>query len=136
MERPSECSVKRPHKQYIARAMIRVSREQLAERWALTYAQDGYQVRATGVSGLEAARPLEGVTPDIEADKDREQILIRIIASPESLEDAGLRRELEALQRARTSRRKLHLIVAAECAHDIKERLDAWHIHADQVHIT
>ncbi len=114
--------------------MIRVSREQLAERWALTYAQDGYRVRATGVPGLEAARPVAGFSPDIEATKDGEQVVVWIVASPEAFE--GLKRELAALEEARTEEQKLHLIVAAECAHDIKKRLDAWQVHADQVHIT
>ncbi len=116
--------------------MIRVSREQLAERWALTYAQDGYRVRATGVPGLEAARAVAGFNPDIEATKDGEQVVVRIVASPEAFEGETLKRELAALEEARTEGQKLHLIVAAECAHDIKERLDAWHVHADQVHIT
>lgn len=116
--------------------MIRVSREQLAERWALTYAQDGYRVRAAGVPGLEAAPAISGVTPDIEAQKDQEQVVVRIIASPEALEGETLQRELAALTAARSESQKLHLVVAAECAHDIKERLDAWHVHADQVHVT
>lgn len=116
--------------------MIRVSREQLAERWALTYAQDGYRVRATGVPGLEPADPVDGFTPDIEASKNDEQVLVRIISSPEAFEGTNLKRELAALQESRSHGHKLHLIVAAECAHDIKERLDSWHVHADQVHIT
>ena len=116
--------------------MIRVSREQLAERWALTYAQDGYRVRAAGVPGLEAAPAIAGYTPDIEATKDAERVVVRIVASPEAFEEETLKRELTALDESRTAGQKLHLIVAAECAHDIKERLDAWHVHADQVHIT
>jgi hypothetical protein len=116
--------------------MIRVSREQLAERWALTYAQDGYQVRATGVPGLDAAPSVGEFSPDIEATKEAEKVVVRIVASPESFEGETLKRELESLEKSRTAGQKLHLIVAAECAHDIKERLDAWHVHADQVHIT
>lgn len=116
--------------------MIRVSREQLAERWALTYAQDGYQVRAAGVPGLEAAPNIAGFRPDIEAIKGSEQVVIRILASPEDFDGQTLQRELAAMEESRTAGQKLHLIVAAECAFDIKERLDAWHVHADQVHVT
>ena len=116
--------------------MIRVSREQLAERWALTYAQDGYRVRATGVPGLEVAPSIAGFVPDIEATKDAEQIVVRIVASPEDFNGETLKRELGALGGSRRVGQKLHLVVAAECAHDIKERLDAWHVHADQVHVT
>lgn len=116
--------------------MIRISREQLAERWALTYAQDGYSVRARGVPGLEAAEPHAGVTPDIEATNGNEEVVVCIIASPESLEDGSVERDLTALQAAREQGRKLHLIVAAECAHDIKERLEAWHVATDQIHVT
>jgi hypothetical protein len=116
--------------------MIRVSREQLAERWALTYAQDGYRVRAAGVPGLEAAPAIAGVTPDIEASKDGDQVIVRIVATPEGLAGDTLKRDLAALEAARASGQKLHLIVAAECAHDIKERLEGWHVHVDQVHVT
>lgn len=116
--------------------MIRVSREQLAERWALTYAQDGYQVRATGVPGLEPASPVAGFTPDIEASKEGERVIVRIVATPDALQSESLQRDLSALEESRAADQKLHLIVAAECAHDIKERLDAWHVHADQVHVT
>lgn len=116
--------------------MIRVSREQLAERWALTYAQDGYRVRAAGVPGLEPAESVAGFMPDIEASKDDECIVVRIINSSEAMEGETLKSELAALEESRTAGQKLHLIVAAECAHDIKERLDAWHVHADQVHVT
>lgn len=116
--------------------MIRISREQLAERWALTYAQDGYQVRATGVPGLEPAPSQGGFTPDIEASKGNERVVVRIVASQDALDNESLPRELAAVQKLRTAGQKLHLIVAAECAHDIKERLDAWHVEADQVHVT
>jgi hypothetical protein len=53
--------------------MMRVSREQLAERWALTYSQDGYDVRAEHVPGRRYPRPTAGVVPDLEALKGDER---------------------------------------------------------------
>ena len=116
--------------------MIRVSREQLAERWALTYSQDGYQVRSEQVAGYDRPQPTAGIRPDLEAVKGNERVLVKIIESPETLDDDALRRALEVLEEARASGAKLHLIVAAECAKNIKERLDEWQIHADLVHVT
>jgi hypothetical protein len=116
--------------------MIRVSREQLAERWALTYSQDGYDVRAEHVPGRRYPQPTSGVVPDLEALKGRERVLVYIIDSPESLNNPERQSELEALNKARGGDTRLHILVAAECAHEIKECLDAWHVHADLVHVT
>lgn len=116
--------------------MIRVSKRQLAERWALTYAQDGYDVRATDVPGRQAPDQVSGFRPDLEATRGHERVLVHIIASPESLVDEETPAELRALAKARRDGAHLHVIVAAECAHEIKERLQQWHVQADAVHIT
>jgi hypothetical protein len=116
--------------------MIRVSREQLAERWALTYSQDGYDVRAEHVPGHRYPQPTSGVVPDLEALKGRERVLVHIIDSPESLEDSDRRTDLEKLNKACGGDTRLHIVVAAECARGIKERLEAWHVHPTLVHVT
>jgi hypothetical protein len=116
--------------------MMRVSREQLAERWALTYSQDGYDVRAEHVPGRRYPRPTAGVVPDLEALKGDERVLIHIIDSPESLEDSDRRMGLKKLDEARGRDTRLHVVVAAECARGIQERFAAWHVHPDLVHVT
>ena len=116
--------------------MIRISRQQLAERWALTYSQNGYEVRAEHVPCRRFPHTVAGIVPDLEATKGDETILVHIIDSPESLGEAETRKELTALNDARGDGTRLHVIVAAECAHAIKERLDEWHVHADLVHVT
>jgi hypothetical protein len=116
--------------------MIRISREQLAERWALTYSQDGYDVRAEHVPGHRYPQPTSGVVPDLEAIKGQERVLVHIIDSPEALDDSDRRADLEALNKARGQDTRLHIVVAAECAHGIKERLDEWRVHPDLVHVT
>ena len=109
--------------------MLRISRGQLAERWAFTYRQDGYDV-----AEHEPGERQPG--PHLEATKGNERVLIYIIDSPEALEDADTRDELQALDKTRTNGAKLHVVVAAECAHCIKERLDEWQVEADLVHVT
>jgi hypothetical protein len=109
--------------------MLRISREQLAERWALTYRQDGYDV-AENTTGEGQPRP------HLEATKGNERVQIYIIDSPEALEDADTREELQTLNKARSNGTQLHIVVAAECAHAIKERLDQWQVEADLVHVT
>ncbi len=115
--------------------MLRISKGQLAERWAFTYRQDGYDV-AEHVAGQRRPESKLGVSPDLEAIKGDERVLIHIIDSPESLEDADTRTELQALSKARVDGARLHIVVAAECAHAIKERLDEWQVEADLVHVT
>ena len=116
--------------------MWRISRDQLAERWALTYRQDGYDVRAEHVPGHRYPKPSAGVSPDLEAIKGNERVLVHIIDSCESLEDSDTRTNLQALNKARREGARLHIVVAAECAHGIKERLDEWQVEADLVHVT
>ena len=116
--------------------MIRVSRAELAERWALTYTQDGYDVRAEHVPGRRFPRPTGGVVPDLEALKGNERVLVYIIDSAEALDDLKRRTTLETLNKARGRSAQLHVVVAAECAHGIHDRLAGWHIHPDVVHIT
>ena len=116
--------------------MIRVSREQLAERWALTYSQDGYDVRAEHVPGRRYPQPTSGVVPDLEAIKGQERVLVHIIDSPEALDDSRRRTDLEVLNKARGHHTQLHILVAAACDHGIKERLDERHVHPDLVHVT
>jgi len=116
--------------------MIRISRSELAERWALTYSQDGYDVRAEHVPGRRFPHPTDGVVPDLEALKGDHRVLVYIIESPETLDDQRSRDALTKLNKARDNGAKLHVIVAAECAHNIKEVLDGWHVHPDAVHVT
>lgn len=116
--------------------MIRISRAELAERWALTYSQDGYDVRAEHVPGHRFPEPTDGVVPDLEALKGDQRVLVHIIDSPEALDDAGRRSALEKLAKARERGAQLHVVVAAEAAHGIQERLAGWHVHPDLVHVT
>ena len=111
--------------------MLRISRDQLAERWALTYRQDGYKV-----SEHAGERQPDALAPDLEATKGSERVFIHIIDSPEALEDVDTRSELQALSKAHRGDAKLHVVVAAECAHAIKERLDEWQVEADLIHVT
>ncbi len=116
--------------------MIRISHEELRARWALTYREDGYQVRAANVIGLALPRPIDAVTPDIEAQKDRDRVLVRIIESQEALDAVDTRRNLQALGAARGDGTSLHIIVAAECLSGFKDKMDDWDVHPDQVHVT
>lgn len=59
--------------------MYRASHGELVERWAMTYRMDGYDVRANQVTGLETANLVGDVMPDIEARKDEDCVLVRII---------------------------------------------------------
>ncbi len=116
--------------------MERISHSELVERWALTYGEDGYQVRAEDVPGLTAPSKINHVQPDIEATKDQDRILVCIIDSQECLDAEKTRHDLAALDAARGGGTSLHLVVAAECASGLKERIDNWHVHADAVHVT
>jgi hypothetical protein len=116
--------------------MIRVSRDELRERWAMTYREDGYQVRAANVIGLALPRRINAATPDIEAQKHRDRVLVRIIESQEALDAVDTRRDLQALGAARGDGTSLHVIVAAECLSGFKEKMDDWDVHPDQVHVT
>lgn len=116
--------------------MLRVSKEELAERWAMTYRLDGYQVRADRLPGHDHPHTTSGVKPDLEAEKGDEQVLVYIIDSPEALEDLSTRTDLQALTKVHADGARLHVIVAAECAHVMKERLEEWGVEADLVHVT
>jgi hypothetical protein len=116
--------------------MIRISKQQLAERWALTYSQDGFDVRAASVPGRTPPQRISGILPDLEAIRGNERVLVHIIASPESLDDGETRAELQTLAQARAQGAQLHVVVAAECAYQIKQLFDEWHVHADTIHIT
>jgi hypothetical protein len=116
--------------------MIRISHDELIERWAMTYIEDGYHVRVDHVAGLAPPSAIDGVRPDIEANKDLDRVLVRIIESADVLDAPKTRRELEVLDAARADGAKLHLIVAAECLSGFKNKMDGWHIHPDTVHVT
>lgn len=116
--------------------MLRISHCELMERWALTYREDGYEVRAEEVSGLPVPEPINGVVPDLEATKDGQRVLVKIIEAVECLDDPSLREALLILDEQRSENCVLHVVVAAECASGIKEKFDEWGVHADTVHVT
>lgn len=116
--------------------MLRVSHEELVERWAQTYVDDGLDVRARGVAGRTAPEPTNGAQPDIEATADDRCIFAQIIDSPEGLTDPEVRRTAQRLSEARDDAHVLHLIVAAECMLDLGTKLAEWGVEPDLVHVT
>lgn len=113
--------------------MLRISRAGLAEHWALTYAEDGYNVRARDVTGLPSGTQANA---DLEARKGSHRVLVHIIESAEELSAPHTRRTLRALCQLRDPRTTLHVVVAAECLGGLKQQLDDWDVHPDQVHVT
>jgi len=116
--------------------MDRISRNEIVERWALTYAEDGYHVCADHVEGLSDPLPVNQVVPAIEATKEHDRVLVWVIESQDMLDAPSTPLDLQALNAARNDETALHLLVAAECATGLKERMDNWGIHPDTVHIT
>jgi hypothetical protein len=116
--------------------MIRISRHELVNRWAMTYGEDGYEVRALDVAGLVPPGPVGPVMPDIEATKPGGRVLVQIIDSLEALDAPRTRYQLRALDAARSSDTRLHLVVAAECMEGLKDRMQRWNVRADVVHVT
>jgi hypothetical protein len=116
--------------------MLRVSRGQLTAHWAFTYCEDGYEVRASDVAGYGRPAAVGGVVPDLEAIKGCERVLVYIVDSADTLDDPQTPEDLAALDAARGDHTHLHVIVAAECASGIKDRLTAWHVVPDVVHVT
>lgn len=115
--------------------MMRCSHEELVERWALTYRDDGYEVSAD-VEGLPAAHAIEGTTPDIEATRPGDRILVRIIDSPEMLEDSATEDSIHRLASACGDGCSLHLVVAAECMLHLGAKLQEWNVDPAIVHVT
>lgn len=113
--------------------MLRISRAGLAERWAVTYAEEGYEVRARDVPGLAE---ISEASADLEAYKAGERVLVHIIDSAEELHAPHTRRDLEVLAQLRNPNNLLHVVVAAECTRGLKDLLDQWNVHADQIHVT
>jgi hypothetical protein len=116
--------------------MIRISRKEIIERWAITYSEDGYYVRADRIEGLPHPMPVNQVVPAIEATKEGGRVLVWVIESQATLEDPHTQLELQALNAARNDATALHVVVAAECATGLKEKMDGWGIHPDTVHVT
>lgn len=115
---------------------MRASHEELVQRWAQTYADEGFDVRAENVPGYLAPTPISGARPDIEASRDGHCIRIRIIDSPEDLTDPDVRREVQRLSEARRDGHALHLIVATECMLELSTKLAEWGVEPDTVHVT
>lgn len=116
--------------------MMRVSHNELVERWSQTYRDDGYDVRADGVEGLSSAPDVNGTRPDIEASNDGHCIYIQIIDSPEDFVDSSVRQTTQRLAEARGSAHALHLVVAAECMLELTTKLAEWNVEPDLVHVT
>ncbi len=116
--------------------MIRVSHQELVERWAQTYVDDGFLVRAGGVVGSTAPPEVNGARPDIEATSDGHCIFVQIIDSPEDFTDPDVRQTAQRLAEARGSAHALHLIVAAECMLELSTKLAEWSVEPDLVHVT
>ena len=116
--------------------MDRISRKEIIERWAMTYAEDGYYVRADRVEGLPYPMPVNQVVPSIEATKEDSRVLVWVIEAQDTLEAPHTRLDLQALNAARNDGTALHVVVAVECATGLKEMMDDWEIHPDPVHVT
>lgn len=116
--------------------MDRISRNEIVERWALTYSEDGYYVRANRVQGLPYPMAVNHVVPAIEATNQNGRVLVWVIESQQTLEAPHTQLDLQALNAARNDVTALHVVVAAECATGLKEKMDDWGIHPDTVHVT
>lgn len=116
--------------------MVRVSHEELVERWAQTYSDDGFQVSAKGVEGVAPPSAVNGAQPDITATVDNQCIFVQIIDSPHDFENPEVRRTAKSLAEARGSAHALHLVVAAECMLELAPTLAEWGVEPDLVHVT
>lgn len=116
--------------------MYRASHGELVERWSLTYREDGYAVRAEDVNGLEPPDAVDEAVPDIEARKDEQRVLVRVIDSVESLQSPHWWHDLQTLSAARNDQTMLHLVVAVECMPELKRQMDGTSIKADLMHVT
>lgn len=116
--------------------MIRVSHQELVERWTQTYQDEGFTVRAVGVTGIEPPNATNGVQPDIEAANGDEKIFVQIIDSPEELAGPNVRQTTQRLAEARGNKHALHLVVAAECMLQLNGALAEWNVEPDLVHVT
>ncbi|MDZ4780310.1 MAG: hypothetical protein SGJ19_08665 [Planctomycetia bacterium] len=116
--------------------MIRISHQELVERWAQTYVDDGFQVCAEGVVGSTAPAEINGARPDIQATSDGHSIFAQIIDSPEDFADPDVRNTTQRLAEARGNAHALHLIVAAECMLELGTKLAEWNVEPDLVHVT
>lgn len=117
--------------------MLRVSHQELVERWAQTYRDDGYTVRAVGVAGFEEPDQVNGVRPDMEAARNgKKRVYVLIIDTPEELMDDCVRKTMQCLAKARGKAHALHLIVAAECMLQLSGVLGEWKVEPDLVHVT
>lgn len=116
--------------------MLRCSHDELVQRWAQTYVDDGFEVTASGAEEIAQAPEVNGVQPDIVATREGLTVLVRILDSPESLVDADVRRAVQKLFAVCDENQVLHLIVAAECMLDISHKLSEWNVEPHVVHVT
>jgi len=116
--------------------MVRVSHQELVERWAQTYSDDGFQVRAKSVEGVNPPTEVNGAQPDITASVDNQCIFVQIIDSPHDFANPEVRRIARSLSEARGRTHALHLIVAAECMLELTPTLAEWGVEPDLVHVT
>ena len=116
--------------------MLRISRNEIVERWTMTYSEDGYYVRADRVEGFSCPMPVNQVVPAIEATKEDSRVLVWVIESQQTLDDPHTQLDLQALNAARSNATALHVVVVAECATGLNEKMDDWGIHPDAVHVT
>ena len=78
--------------------MLRISRNEIVERWTMTYSEDGYYVRADQVEGFSCPMPVNQVVPAIEATKEDCRVLVWVIESQQTLDDPHISTRLASLE--------------------------------------